>query len=110
MTARDILKQHFHKALNDNYIKDVVYPETWVEKAMQEYAEYYATKCLKIAAENAEVGFIKYEADDEGEFEVWVKAKRLYGDAYKYTTNFDSLPSMQVYQESITNIPLPPHD
>ena len=48
MTARDILKQHFHKALNDNYLKDVVYPETWVEEATKEYAEYYA----KIAIRN----------------------------------------------------------
>lgn len=110
MTARDILKQHFQRVTDDDTIKYVVYPDDWVEVAMQEYAEYYAKKCLKIAVQNAEVGFIKYEADDEGEFEVWVKAKRLYGDAYKYTTNFDSLPSMQVYQESITNIPLPPHD
>lgn len=80
MTARDILKQHFQKVLNDNYIKDAVYPETWVEVAMIEYAEYYAKRCLKIAAENA------------------VALERDYNDDWYVDTN------------SILNIELPSHD
>ena len=88
----------------------VTFEPKQLKKTIQKYAEYYAKQCLAIAAENAEVGFIKYEEDDEGEFEVWVKAKRLYSDDYKYSNNFDSLPSMKVYKESITNIQLPEHD
>lgn len=57
-----------------------------MEKAMQEYAEYYAKRCLEIAAEKAQIKF-----------------KEMY-----YTQG--EQPKFIVNKESILNIQLPKHD
>jgi hypothetical protein len=64
-----------------------VFDEYQIEQIMQEYAEYYAKKCLEIAAENVE----------------------LFQEGY-YNRNDDLDYKWSVDRESITKIQLPEHE
>ncbi len=55
------------------------------QEAMKEYAEIYASRCLEIAADNAECDDVSYK-------------------------NGDSYPMFEVNKNSIINIDLPEHE
>lgn len=79
--------------------------EDIIEEAMKRYATWYAKQCLTIAANKAEVCFDS--TNEAGEPEIY-SYTAVYGDDYKYV-NFDSLPTMRVNKDTITNIPFPTH-
>lgn len=79
------IEQHYKKAWEETFkypYQSVPEQQAHIFKAMQEYAEYYAKKCLEIAADN-------YVTDCE-----------IRGDNVEY----------YVIRASITNIELPKHD
>lgn len=99
---QDIIKQHFHRVCNDDSIKYVVYPDDWVEEAMQEYAEYYAKKCLEIAAKNAVIkSYIKPNLKGKHYREL------LDGESYN---PMETIQMYKIDKESIINITFPSHD
>ena len=72
----------------------------WYKEMMKEYAEYYAKKCLKIAAENA-----KLSVDN------WVHPKGYpYLMVNQNPNRLEEENYFHVDQNSITNIQLPEHD
>lgn len=85
-------------------ILDIFPAQNFNRERVKEIAIAYAKLCLEKAAREAKV--CTYYVDDEGE-ERKLVGQRIYGDDYKYKTNFDCLPTFQIDKESITNIELP---
>lgn len=81
--------------------------ESDIKLMMKDYAEWYAKKCLNLAAKQAETCFWSTNTDGE---EQMISKRLLMDYDYKYSNSFDCLPTITVNQDTILNIKLPEHD
>ena len=80
-----------------------------ITEPYKQYAKWYVEQVVKHCAEVAKCEFWKInedfdETDLESVEEICVSKRILFGDDYKHSSNFDSLPSITVDTQSILNV------